>query len=68
MEESPFYIFGADIWRKRRMFNERIWRKRIQERGTNCDACYGERTNSCPEFCLTSHIRFDSQFKKAILE
>ncbi len=40
------------------MSKERRWRKRIQDRGTNCDACYGERTEDCPEFCLTSHIRF----------
>ena len=46
------------------MFNERRWRKRIQDTGTNCDACYGERNPSCPEFCLTSHIRFDSLFKE----
>jgi hypothetical protein len=25
---------------------------------TNCDACYGEKTEDCPDDCLTSHIRY----------
>ncbi|MHA2052701.1 MAG: hypothetical protein ACW99F_03790 [Candidatus Hodarchaeales archaeon] len=25
----------------------------------NCDACYGQRTNDCPEDCLTSHVRYE---------
>ena len=38
--------------------HQRRWRKKIQDRGTNCDACYGERTEDCPEYCLTAHTYF----------
>ena len=24
----------------------------------NCGACYGEKTEDCPDDCLTSHVRY----------
>ena len=27
----------------------------------NCDACYGEKTEDCPDDCLTSHIRYEER-------
>lgn len=34
----------------------------------NCDACYGEKTEDCPEDCLTSHIRYETNRYKVNIE
>ena len=31
----------------------------------NCDACYGKKTNDCPDDCLTSHIRYEDAYWNA---
>ncbi len=34
----------------------------------NCDVCYGEKTEDCPDDCLTSHIRYGGKPKRVDFE
>ena len=34
----------------------------------NCDACFGKKTEDCPDDCLTSHIRYVGKPKRVDFE
>ena len=47
--------------RSHRRIKDTRAQKGVKRRMPNCDACYGKKTEECPDNCLTSHIRYEDE-------